>query len=245
MDGTNAARDIVLTVGMPRGELIELVRTLEERGEIDKPDTRGLTPLLHVLNGCGRSSECEYDLAKFLVKHGADAFRRFVPPNNKFVGWSPFEAAVMDGRMDFVGCVVDNCKDLGRFKTQSMAALNAVKRRDVGILATVLTLKCPADHVITKCGGTALRRACECEAGEDGTAAVLMVQLLLLHGADAHRADAAGVTPLAAARRAGHSRAVDIIERQQAQQATVIPPAAEPAGPPPAKRVKVEEAIDG
>ena len=228
----------------PAADIEPILRLLIERGvDIDKKNNAGRTTLASVLES---SDPCRMPKAELLVKYGASIFGKAALADNMFAP-SVIEDALARIDVDFIDWVLRNANDFGAWRTQDMAVMNALRSRNIYLLGLVLSMKCIVNVRVLSDGTSWTPLLWACANGHE-----LAVQMLLCNGASAS-VSIAGVTPLEAARRAGHGRIADMLQRQlNSGHAAGHPKRARDAesqteqeaqtavdGPPPAKKAEV------
>ncbi len=186
------------------GDLVALRRLLDTGAPVDTRDARRRTALL------AATQANRVDVARLLIERGADV--NAVDD----IQDTPFLYAGAQGRLEILRLTLAAGADLKSTNRYGGTALiPAAHHGHVETVRELLKTQIDIDHV-NRLGWTALLEAII--LGDGGTAHTEIVRLLLGHGAQLHRADAQGVTPLAHAEQRGQRAVADILRRAGARR---------------------------
>jgi len=179
-----------------RGEAVVVRRLLSAGARIDARDQRGRTALL------AATQRNRVAIARFLIQEGADVNAK------DFIQDTPFLLAAAEGRLEILKMALNagaDVKDTNRYRGNAL--IPAAHHGHVEAVKLLLATAIDKDH-INNLGWTALLEAVI--LGDGGPPHTEIVRLLVAAGANVGIVDRDGVTPLAHAKRRGHTEMVHI-----------------------------------
>jgi uncharacterized protein len=196
--------DLDMIAAAGSGDVVEVKRLLDGGASVRFADARGTTALIAAAYGNHLWA------ARLLIEAGADVNAQDGTRQSAFL------IATSEGYVDLLKLTIAAGADVRRTDAHDGTGLiRAVACGHVEIVRELLqTTDIAIDHANRR-GWTALLEAIV--SGNSGAPHTQVIRLLVAAGADVGRADAAGVTPLAHARRRGRTHIVEILERAGAR----------------------------
>ncbi len=189
--GTRAMAEGSLVEAAERGDAAAVSRLIAGGAPVDQRDRRGRTALL-VATAANR-----VEVARLLIAAGADVNAK------DDIHDSPYLYAAAEGRLEILRLTLAAGADLRSVNRYGGTGLiPAAHHGHVETVRELLRTPIDIDHV-NRLGWTALLEAVI--LGDGGPRHVEIVRLLVGAGANVSLPDREGVTPLAHARRAGHT----------------------------------------
>jgi DNA-binding beta-propeller fold protein YncE len=196
----NPARDRALIAAAGRGDVGEVERRLREGASVHAADDRGVTALI------AAAYRNDVAVARLLIAAGADVDRKDATQQSAYL------IPTADGGLELLRLAIAAGADVrAKDSYNGTGLIRAADRGHHEIIRELLgtELREEIDHV-NRLGWTALLEAII--LGDGGVRHTECVRLLLEAGANPSLADRQGVTPLAHARRKGHTPIARLLE---------------------------------
>ena len=190
--------DLSMIVAAEKGDLEGIAKSMRGGGSIASRDPRGRNALLAATYGNHVAA------ALFLMAAGSDVNAKDDQENSAFL------LAAAEGYTDIVKLTLRSGADVKSTNRYGGTALiPAAHHGHVAVVRELLATPIAVDHV-NKLGWTALLEAIV--LGDGGAPHLEIVKMLVAAKADVNKADKAGVTPLAHAKKRGFVEIVKVLE---------------------------------